>query len=82
MKARPSGCLGGFFKILGGLIGGVVGLLFAVSFLANEDKRDPIQELESRCGSAADSYPNESQRQAFYSNCVSSGKAKLKLHGL
>ncbi|MCB1898091.1 hypothetical protein [Cognatazoarcus halotolerans] len=78
LKAKPSGCIVGFFK----LVGAIVGLMVAISFLSGGEKRDPVQELESRCRSLADSYSIESEKPTVYSSCVASGKAALKSRGV
>lgn len=82
LKAKPSGCIVGFFKLIGGIVGAIIGLMVAISFLSSGDKRDPVQELESRCRALADSYSIESEKPTVYSSCVSSGKAALKSRGV
>lgn len=82
LKAKPSGCIVGFFKLIGGIVGAIIGLMVAISFLSGGDKRDPVQELESRCRALSDSYSIESEKPTVYSSCVSSGKAALKSRGV
>ncbi|MEZ5610114.1 MAG: hypothetical protein R3E45_06690 [Rhodocyclaceae bacterium] len=65
LKAKPSGCIVGFFK----LVGAIVGLMVAISFLSGGEKRDPVQELESRCRSLADSYSIESEANGLFKLC-------------
>jgi len=73
LKAKPPGCIVGFFKLIGGIVGAIVGLMVAISFLSSGDKRDPVQELESSCRALSDSYSIESERPTVYSSCVASG---------
>lgn len=82
LKAKPSGCIVGFFKLIGGMVGAIVGLMVATSLLSSGDKRDPVQEVESRCRALSDSYSIESEKPTVYSSCVASGKAALKSRGL
>lgn len=78
LKAKPSGCIVGFFKI----IVGIFCLLIVISFLLSNDNRDPFQELENQCRALADSFPIANERSDFYSNCVSSGRAALNSRGV
>lgn len=82
LKAKPSGCIVGFFKLIGGIVGAIVGLIFVNSLLSDGEKHDPVQELESRCRALSDSYSIESEKTNVYSSCVSSGKAALKSRGV
>lgn len=76
--AKSSGCIVGLFKF----VGGIIGLMVAVSFLSGGEKSDPFKELESRCQELSDSYSIESEKPTVYSSCVISGKAALRAHGV
>jgi hypothetical protein len=82
LKAKPSGCLVSLFKLIGVLVGAIIGLMVALSFLSNVNRPGPVQELESKCQSFSDSHPIASERADIYSSCVDSGKAALKARGV
>lgn len=68
-----SGCIVGFGK----LIGGIVGLVLAISFLSNNSV-PPIRQLEIRCEEASKTQSNESEKNAFYTNCVAAGSSQIR----
>lgn len=71
LRSKPEGCIVGLFR----LIGGLAGLAIATFFLYGGEKRSPVQGIESSCRSGANSFPIESGREDFYSNCVASANA-------
>lgn len=68
---------------MGGLIGGVLGLMFALSYLAGGEIGPlraaiaPEVELEARCRKMSVPFSPE-ERAAFFSNCVKEGAIVLK----
>ena len=79
LKAKPAGCIVSLFK----LVGAIIGLMVAVSFLSNSsEKKNPVQELESRCREVSDSYSVASERANVYSSCVEAGMSTLKSRGV
>lgn len=77
-----SGCFVGLFKLIGGLVGAGVGLLIAISFLSNSETTDPLKELEKGCLAQSEAYPDVSERNSYYDNCVAGGKAALESKGV
>lgn len=78
-KASPksgSGCIVGFFKLIGGLVGGLISLGLAISFLSNNSV-SPTRQLEIRCEVASKTQANESDIRAFYESCISAGSSQI-----
>lgn len=81
LKSSPgaiSGCIVGLFK----LIGGLVGLFIAISFLSNSNTSDPVKKLEKACLEQSEKYPVVSERTSYYDNCVAGGKAAFDAKGV
>ena len=82
LKASPksnsgSGCIVGFFKLIGGLVGGLIGLGVAISLLSNNSV-SPTRQLEIRCEEASKTQANESDIRAFYESCIAAGSSQIK----
>lgn len=82
INKKSSGCIVGFFKLIGGLIGGAIGLIAITAYISSNSKVDPISELEAKCRSFSESMQSTEEKQSAYSSCVSAGKASLKAHGI
>jgi hypothetical protein len=81
LKKKPSGCIFGLFKLIGGLVGAIVALIF-VTGLMDSNKPDPHVELRNQCKQLADSYPNRSEQSEVFDNCIKSGEAMFKSKGI
>jgi len=73
-----SGCIVGFFK----LIGGIIGLVVVMSYLSKGNAIDPNKELEKQCLSLSESYPVISERTSVYDGCINGGKAAFREKGI
>lgn len=82
IKKKGGGCIVGFFKLIGGLIGAAIELIAATAYMSSNSKSDPIAELEAKCRTFSESIQNPEEKQSAYSSCVSAGKASLKAHGV
>lgn len=82
INKKGGGCIFGFFKLTGGLIGAAIGLIVATAYMSSNSKFDPITDLEAKCRTFSESIKNLEERQSAYSSCVSAGKASLKAHGV
>lgn len=83
LKGKSGGCFAELFKLIGGLVGAIVGLVIAISLLSNgSEDRAPIQYLQSNCSELSESIPDVSERPSAYSSCLETGKAVLKSKGI
>jgi len=73
-----SGCIVGFFK----LIGGIIGLVVVMSYLSKGSAIDPNKELEKQCLSLSESFPVISERSSVYEGCMNGGKAAFRQKGI
>jgi len=72
------GCIVGLFKLIGGIIGAVVGLVFAMSLLSNEKSVTPGKQLEIRCEEGSKTQPPGAEQRAFYESCIASGSSVIR----
>ena len=72
------GCIVGLFKLVGGIIGAIVGLMFAVSLLSNEKSVTPARQLEIRCEEGSKTQPPGAEQRAFYESCIASGSSVIR----
>jgi ribosomal protein L40E len=82
-KASPKsnsepGCIVSLFKLIGGLVGGAIGLMIAISLLSNQNPTTPIRQLEIRCEEASKTQSGESEQKSFYESCMSSGSSQIR----
>lgn len=83
LKASPqakagSGCIVGLFKLIGGLVGAVIGLMVAVSLLSNSKSATPTRKLEIGCDEFSKTLPEGAERRAAYQNCIGSGSSVIR----
>ena len=73
-----SGCIVGLGKLIGGLIGGAIVLVIAISLLSNQNPTTPTRQLEIRCEEASKTQSDESEQKVFYESCISSGSSQIR----
>lgn len=66
------------FKLVGGLVGAVVGLMIAMSLLSNEKSVTPKRQLEIRCEEGSTTQPAGAEQKAFYESCIASGSSVIR----
>ena len=79
LRSSSPGCFVQLFKLIGGVIGALIGLAIAIAyFSASDNAVDPVKELEARCRQLADSSAPSSERAIFYKSCVAAGRQRLQ----
>ncbi len=72
------GCIVGFSKLVGGIVGAIIGLVVAVSLLSNENSVTPARQLEIRCEEGSKTWPAGAEQREFYESCIATGSSVIR----
>jgi len=83
LKNKPPGLFASLFKMVFGAIGGIIGIVVAISFLSNgKEKSNRTADIEGGCRTLSLAMTDISERESAYTSCVASAKETLRARGV